>query len=167
MSGFVVKVVIFLIVIALLVVLIARFFRRVTPTKAVLKRQRMPLLVVLAGTVLLTAGFILGLAAFASRYTAQLLPARIASVVLFVAGIAILIAYRNWYLEVGADAVRFRTVLGREKRIAYRDIASSRTVTVAGRPRVIVRSADGVKLSVDTGRYGVAPLVAAARSAAS
>lgn len=163
MSGFVVKVVIFLIVIALIVVLIARFFRRVTPTKVVLKRQRMPLLVVLVGAVLLAAGFILGLAAFASRYTAQLLPARIASVVLFVAGIALLIAYRNWYLEVGADAVRFRTVFGQEKRIAYRDIASSRMVTVAGRPRVVVHSTDGVKLSVDTGRYGVAPLVAASR----
>jgi len=166
-SGFVVKVVIFLILIALVVVIIARFFRRVTPAKAVLKRQRMPLLVVLAGAVLLGAGFILGLAAFASQYTAQLLPARIASATLFVVGLAILIAYRNWYLEVGADAVRFRTVLGREKRIAYRDIASSRTATVAGRPRLTVQSTDGVRLSVDVGRYGVAPLVAAARSAAS
>src|SRR5690606_16916653 len=117
-SGFAVKVVIFLVVIALVVVLIARFFRRVTPVKATHRRQRMPLLVALAGAVLLTAGFILGLAAFASRYAAQLLPAPIASVALFLAGIASLIAYRNWYLEVGADAVRFRTVLGREKRIA-------------------------------------------------
>src|SRR5690606_35847147 len=115
-SGFVVKAVVFLIVIALIVVLIARFFRRVTPAKAALRRQRMPLLVVLVGAVLLAAGFILGLAAFASQYTAQLLPARIASAVLFVAGVAILIAYRNWYLEVGADAVHFRTVLGQEKR---------------------------------------------------
>ncbi|MDQ0614376.1 hypothetical protein QF046_002017 [Microbacterium sp. W4I4] len=167
MSGFVVKVVIFLIVIAVILVFIARFFRRVTPVKAVQRRQRMPLLVVLVGAVLLTAGFILGLAAFASPYTAQLLPARIASAVLFVVGLAILIAYRNWYLEVGADAVHFRTVLGQEKRIAYRDIASGRMVSVAGRSRVIVQSTDGVKLSVDVGRYGVAPLVAAARSAAS
>ncbi|MFC7788150.1 hypothetical protein ACU045_04120 [Microbacterium sp. MAHUQ-60] len=167
MPGFAVKTVIVLIAIAIVCVLIARFFRRVTPARAVLRRQRMPLLVVLAGAVLLAAGFILGLAAFASQYTAQLLPARIASAVLFLTGLAILIAYRNWYLEVGADAVRFRTVLGQEKRIAYRDIVSSRTVTVAGRPRLVVRSSGGVKLSVDVGRYGVAPLVQAARSAAS
>lgn len=167
MPGFVVKTVIVLIAIAIVCVLIARFFRRVTPARAVLRRQRMPLLVVLVGAVLLAAGFILGLAAFASQYTAQLLPARIASAVLFLTGLAILIAYRNWYLEVGADAVRFRTVLGQEKRIAYRDIVSSRTVIVAGRPRLVVRSSGGAKLSVDVGRYGVAPLVHAARSAAS
>lgn len=167
MPGFAVKAVIVLIAIAFVVLLIARFFRRAAPAKAPSTRQRMPLLIVLAGVVLLAAGFTLGLAAFASRYTAQLLPARVASVVVFVAGIALLVAYRNWYLEVGADAVRFRTVLGREKRIAYRDIASSRTANVAGRPRVIVRSTDGVRLSVDTGRYDVTPLLAAAQQRAS
>lgn len=166
MSGFAVKAVIILIVIALVGVIIARFFRRVAPAKVVTKRQRMPLLVLLAGAVLIAAGFVLGLAAFASRYTAQLLPARIASVVVFLAGLAIMIAYRNWYLEVAADVVRFRTVLGQERRIAYRDIVSFRTKKVAGRERVIVRSGDGVKLTADTGRYALAPLIDAARRAA-
>lgn len=167
MPGFAVKAVIVVIAITFVVLLIARFFRRAAPTAPPSRRQRMPMLVVLAGAVLLAAGFTLGLAAFASRYTAQLLPARIASVVVFLAGIALLLAYRNWYLEVGTDAVRFRTVLGRERSIAYRDIASSRIATVAGRPRVIVRSVHGVRLSVDTGRYAVAPLVAAAQQRAS
>ncbi|BDZ39741.1 hypothetical protein [Microbacterium suwonense] len=162
MSGFAVKTVIILIVIALVVVLIARAFRRVAPAKVTTRRQRMPMLVVVAGVVLLAAGFLLGVAAFASRYTAQLLPARIASVVLFLVGVALLLAYRNWYLEAGADAVRFRTVFGSEKHIAYRDIASCRTVRVAGRERVVVRSRDGVRLSVDRGRYNVAALLAAA-----
>lgn len=167
MSGFAVKAVIVLIAIALVGVLVARFFRRITPAKAVQRRQRMPLLVAIAGVVLIAAGFILSLAAFTSRYTEQLLPARIASVALVLVGLAVLVAYRNWFLEVGADAVRFRTILGQERRIAYRDVVSCRPVSAFGRERVVVRSADGQKLSVDTGRYDVAPLVDAARSAAS
>ncbi|GAA3933605.1 hypothetical protein [Microbacterium soli] len=162
MTGFAVKAVIVLIAIALLGVLIARFFRRVTPVRAATRRQRMPLLVVLIGAVLIVAGLILGLAVFTARYTPQLLPARIASVAVFVVGVVLLIAFRNWYLEVGTDAVRFRTVLGREKRIVYRDIASVRTVQVGGRPKVIVRGRDGVTLRVDRGRYQLAPLLAAA-----
>lgn len=161
MSGFAVKAVIVLIAIALICVLVARFFRRVTPAKAVLRRQRMPLLVVVAGAVLLVAGFVLSLAAFTSRYTEQLLPARIASVVLVVVGIAVLVAYRNWFLEVGSDAVRFRTILGQDRRIAYRDIVSRRTIAVFGRARVVVRSADGQKLSVDAARYDVSAVIAA------
>ncbi|MFD5224202.1 hypothetical protein ACFWHT_01135 [Microbacterium sp. NPDC058342] len=167
MSGFAVKAVIVLIVVALIAVIVARFFRRVAPARAVSRRQRMPLLVPLAGAVLLVAGFILGVAAFASRYTAELLPARIASVIVFLAGICVLLAYRNWYLEAEPDAVRFRTILGREKRIAHRDIASFRLTRIAGRERAVVQSTEGVRLSVDTGRYSVAALVAAGRSRAS
>lgn len=167
MPGFAVKAVIILIVIALVGVIIARLLRRVTPAKTVLKRQRMPLFVPLAGAVLMAAGFTLGLAAFASRYTAELLPARIASVTVFLAGLAAVLAYRNWYLEVASDAVRFRTVFGRERCIAYGDIASCRTRSVAGRERLIVHSHDGVTLTADTGRYALGPLIAAARSRAS
>lgn len=167
MSGFAAKAVIILIVVTLVVVLVARFFRRVTPANPGTRRQRMPLLVPLAGAVLIVAGSLLALASFSSRYTPELLPARIASAVVIIAGLAALLAYRNWYLEVFSDAVRFRTVLGREKRIDYRDIASFRLKKAAGRERLTVRSRDGVRLSVDTGRYGVAPLLAAARSAAS
>lgn len=167
MSGFVAKAVIIAIVIALILVVVARFFRRVTPAKQVVRRQRMPLLVVLAGAVLLVAGTVLGVVTFATRFTAELLPARIASVAVALIGLGLIVAYRNWYLEVRADAVRFRTVLGREKRIAYRDIASFRTVNSGLRTRVRVRSNDGVKLSVDTGRYALGPLIEAGRSAAS
>lgn len=167
MSGFVAKAVIIAIVIALVIVVIARFFRRVTPAKQVGKRQRMPLLVVLAGAVLLIAGAVLGVVTFAARFTAELLPARIASVVVVLLGLGLILAYRNWFLEVRADAVRFRTVLGREKHISYRDIASFRMVSSGLRTRVRVRSNDGVKLSVDTGRYALGPLIEAGRSAAS
>ena len=167
MSGFAAKAVIILIVVTLVVVLIARFFRRVTPAKPGTRRQRMPLLVPLAGAALTVAGALLALAAFSPQYKPELLPTRIASVVVILAGLAALLAYRNWYLEVFSDAVRFRTVLGRERRIDYRDIASFQVKKAAGRERLTVRSRDGVRLSVDTGRYSVAPLLAAARSAAS
>jgi len=127
----------------------------------------MPLLVPLVGAALTVAGSLLALAAFSPQYKPELLPTRIASAVVVLAGLAALLAYRNWYLEVFSDAVRFRTVLGREKRIDYRDIAAFQVKKAAGRERLTVRSRDGVRLSVDTARYSVAPLLAAARSAAS
>lgn len=166
MSGFAAKAVIFAIVIALLAVIIARAFRRVrpAPAKPVSQRQRMPLLFLLVGAVLLGIGFIMALASFTSPYTHDLLPMRIVSVVLFVAGLGVLLAYRNWYLEAGSDAVRYRTVFGRDKRIAYADIESCRTAKVAGRERIVVRSRDGQKLSVDAGRYDMSRVVAAARA---
>ncbi|MDT0156004.1 hypothetical protein Q9R19_00020 [Microbacterium sp. ARD32] len=166
MSGFAVKAVIVLVVITLVVVIVARFFRRVAPASAT-RRQRMPIFVPLAGGALLVAGAALGFVSFASRYTDDLLALRIASVVVFLAGVAVLLAHRNRYLDVGADAVRFRTVLGREHRIAYRDIVSFRIVRILGRERVVVRSADGVQLAADVGCYRLAPLLEAGRSAAS
>ncbi|WP_193597618.1 hypothetical protein [Microbacterium sp. YJN-G] len=163
MSSFAVKAVIIVIVIALIGVLIARAFRRVRPGAAGTTRQRMPLLFALAGAVLLAIGFVLALASFTSRYTADLLPARIAAVVAFAAGVVVLLAYRNWYVETGMDAVRFRTITGREKQIAYRDIVSRETVRFLGRPRVVVRSRDGVTLRVDARRYDLARVVTASR----
>jgi hypothetical protein len=166
-SGFVAKAVIIAIVIALVIVVVARFFRRVTPARQVVTRQRMPLLVLLAGAALLVAGAVLAVVTFAARFAMELLPARIASIVVALIGVGLIVAYRNWYLEVRVDAVRFRTVLGREKHIAYRDIASFRMVNAGLRTRVRVRSNDGVKLTVDTGRYALGPLIEAGRGAAS
>lgn len=166
MSGFALKAVLIAIAVALLLVIVARAFRRVkpSPVKAASRRQRMPVLFGLIGAVLLAAGFVMALASFASRYTHDLLPMRIAAVALFVAGLGTLLAYRNWYLETGSDAVRYRTVLGREKRIAYSDIVECQTVKSAGRERVIVRSRDGHKLSVDARRYDMSPVITASPS---
>ena len=164
MSGFALKTVIIAIAIALLAVIVLRAFRRVRPaqvSKAATRRQRMPVLFLLVGAVVLAAGFVMALAAFVSRYTHDLLPMRIASVALFVVGLCTLLAYRNWYIETGSDAVRYRTIWGREKRIAYGDVVSCETVTSAGRKRVVVRSRDGQRLSVDARRYDMSRLVAA------
>ncbi|UNK70652.1 hypothetical protein [Microbacterium sp. H1-D42] len=165
MSGLGLKVVVITIVIALLVVIVARAFRRVrpAPVKQAPLRQRMPLLFALVGAALLAIGFVMALASFTSQYTHELLPMRVTSVVLFVAGLCVLLAFRNWYIEAGSDAVGYRTVFGREKRIAYADIESCRTAKVFGRERVIVRSRAGAKLSVDAKRYDMSRVIAASR----
>lgn len=163
MTGFAVKTVIVLIAIMMLVVLLSRFFRKAKPTAPTSRRQRMPLLFALIAGGLLAIGFTLALASFTSRYTAELLPMRIASVVVFLTGASMMLAFRNWYLETGPDAVHYRTVLGRQKRIAYADIASFRTVEAGGRTRVIVESRAGDRLRVDAGRYNVAALIDAGR----
>lgn len=162
MSGFAVKAMIVLIVIMLIVVFIARFFRRVSPVKTTSQRLKMRIIVPLAGSVLLAVGFMLALVSFASRYTHELLPMRIAAGVTFVTGACVLIAYRNWYVEPGAHEVHFRTIFGREKHIVYSNIASYRMTRVAGQPRLIVRSSGGDQLAVNPGRYDMSALIAAA-----
>lgn len=100
MSGLALKAVVIVIVIALIGVIVARAFRRVRPSKPAETAppakpgtliQRMPVLLPIAGAVLVAAGFFMGLISFTSRYTDDLLPMRIAAVVLFVAGIGVLL----------------------------------------------------------------------------
>ncbi|WP_336644887.1 hypothetical protein [Microbacterium sp. USHLN186] len=88
MPGFALKTVIIVIAIALLVIVVARAFRR-GPVEA--PGQRMPLLGVLSAAALLAVGFLLALISFTSQYTADLLPLRIAAVVAVVAGAVVLL----------------------------------------------------------------------------
>ncbi len=69
--------------------------------------------------------------------------------------------YRNWYLEPGADELRFRTGLGVEKVIAYADIVEYGTVEQNGQQRFRVRSATGARLAVNPRMYALDPLYAA------
>ena len=152
-----------MIVIALLLlaIIVSRAFRRPNSAKIAAKRQRMPLLVLLVGTALFAIGFILALGSFTSPYHDQLLPTRIAGVTLFVVGLGTIIAHRNWYLETGVDAVRFRTIFGREHLIAYRDITSCQRVGTGRNERLVVRSSSGQKLSVNLARHDVSRVLAA------
>lgn len=161
MSGFAIKAIIVLVAIMLILVFIARFVRRVSPAKSVSLRQRMPVFVALFGGALLAIGFVLALSSFVSRYTAELLVMRIAAVVTFVAGACVVIAYRNLYIEAGARELRFRTVFGREKHIAYDDIASHNRSRFLGEPRITVRSRSGVKFSANPARYNLSAMTAA------
>src|SRR5690606_8636048 len=95
-------------------------------------RLRMPVFVPLAGGLLVAIAFILGMTAFTSRFTADLLPLRIASVVVLLTGIAMLVAHRAFWVEADHVRVRFRTVWGRERVIAYDDIVRHRMLRRAG-----------------------------------
>lgn len=147
---------------ALLAVIIARAFRRPVAAKVAAKRQRMPSLVLIGGSGVLAIGFVLTLGSFMSPLTADLLPMRIAGATLFSTGIGVLVAYRNWYLETGTDAVRYRTVFGREKQFAYRDITACRRVGTGRQQRLVVRAKTGEKLTVNLARYDASRLLAAA-----
>lgn len=145
----------------LLVIIVSRAFRRPDPVRMAAKRQRMPLLALLIGVGLAAIGFILTLGAFTSPYTAQLLPMRIAGVTLFVVGLGVIVAHRNWYLETGTDALNHRSIFGRERRILYRDITSCRRIGSGRRERLVVRTRSGGKLTVNLARYDASRVLAA------
>lgn len=137
--------------------------KRPNRSKRVPSRMRMPIFVPLAGWLLLAVGFLLALTAFTSRYTADLLPMRIASLVIAVGGVFFLVMYNNWYVDAQADEVQFRTIFGRERVIKYVDIVDYRMLELNGQPRFQVRSSSGVKLSIHPRIYPVEPLFAAIR----
>ncbi|MFJ4045737.1 hypothetical protein ACIPV2_08345 [Microbacterium sp. NPDC089987] len=92
MTGFALKTVIIVVMIALVVIVVARMFHRPSPdaSRSQGAVRRMPLLAWLGAAVLLAAGFFLALVSFTSRYTEDLLPMRIAAVVALLAGGAVL-----------------------------------------------------------------------------
>jgi len=125
-------------------------------------RIRMPRIVLVIGGLLLAAGFLLGLSAFtAPGGGADLTPMKIAAVVVFVIGGLFLLAYRNWYIAPRADEVAFRTALGRDRVIAYADIAAHRMSMSNGQPMLHIRSSSGVRLSVNIRTYDMTPLLMA------
>ena len=111
---------------------------------------------------LLALGLLAGLLGFGSGNgeIRDPLPFRIASVLLVAVGLVVLIAYRNWFLAPGAEAIAFRTVFGAERVIRYRDIVSRRVVGRGGR-MLVLTSADGTRLRVDPSSPAFAPLRAA------
>lgn len=120
--------------------------------------MRMPIFVPLAGWLLLAVGFLLALSAFTSRYTADLLPMRIASLVVGAGGVFFLVMHNNWYVDARSDEVQFRTILGRESVIKYVDIVDYRMRQVSGQPRLQVRSSTGVKFTINPRIFPVEPL---------
>ena len=124
-------------------------------------RVRMPIFIPIVGWLLLVVGFLMILVAFSATDDVDLLPMRIAAVAIFAGGLLFLLIYRNWYLEPDTDEVRFRTITGRERVIAYADIVDYRTYEASGQPRLEVRSASGAKLSINPQIYDVDPLWAA------
>lgn len=121
-------------------------------------RSRMPIFIPIVGWLLVVVGAFMGLVAFTAKDDADIVPMRIAAVAILAGGLLFLLMYRNWYIEADVDELRFRTVTGRERVIAYADIASYETYEANRQLRLEVRSASGVKVSFDPRMYPVAPL---------
>lgn len=128
-------------------------------------RQRLPRMVAIIGAVFTVIGTMMVLAAFTTGGLTDLLPLRIAAVVVLATGILFLVGYRNRYVAPGTDAVRFRTLLGREKVIRYADITSYRGVTGSGKPQLILRAGRD-SLRVNPAFYDLSLLYAALRERA-
>jgi len=137
--------------------------KRPNRSKRAPSRVRMPIFVPVAGWLLLVIGFLLALTAFASRYTADLLPMRIASLAIAAGGVFFLVMYNNWYVDARSDEVQFRTIFGRERVIKYVDIVDYRMLQMNGQPSFRVRSASGVKLSINPRLFPVEPMFEAIR----
>lgn len=159
--AFVLKIVLFALALILVVVLVRSLVGGSTRTKAGDARIHLPRFVVVAAAVLLVLALASALLGFGSGEMRDPVPFRVASVVLLVAGLLALLAYRNWYLAPASDEIVFRTVLGAERSIRYRDIVAHRVSERRGRRMLLVRSSTGTTLRVNTSTPGMAPLVAA------
>lgn len=161
--GIVVKFLLIALVVALVIGMVMRMFRKPAPQSTGPKQQRMPLVVPLIGWLLLIAGLGFGLAGFSARPGTDPVPMRIGSVVALVLGLLVLLMHRNRYVQPDADRVRFRTFLGREGTITYRDITTFAVSENGWRSRLQLRAADGTRLRVNPAVFDMSPTLAAIR----
>ena len=123
------------------------------------ERVRMPKVLPIFGWICVSVGLLMGLFAFTTDRAP--LGARIASVAIFLGGLAFVAMYRNFYVAPRAYEVAFRSVLGREHRFAYSDIAYYSVGTLKGQQFLTVKSVHGVKLSLNMSAYDMTPLLRA------
>lgn len=166
MTALVLKIVLVVIALLFVVVIVRSLFLRPGRGAKQIVRIRLPKAVGIVAAALIALGLFASVLGFGSGDMRDPVPFRIASVVLVVAGLLVLIAYRNWYLEPARDAIAFRTVFGAERVIRHRDIVSQRSRVRRGRRILVVTSSDGTKLRVDVTAHGLSQLAAAADSAA-
>lgn len=159
--AFVLKIVLFAVALLFLLVLVRSFFVRPNRARAADPRIRLPRFVAYAAAALLACGLLAGMLGFGSGDMRDPVPFRIASVALVIAGLLVLLAYRNRFILPGAEAIRFRTIFGAERSIRYSDIVSHRTIERRGRRMLTVRSSDGTTMRVNPAAAGMAPLLAA------
>lgn len=124
-------------------------------------RQRMPRLAAVVGAVFTVIGTLMVLAAFTTGEFTELLPLRIASVVVLGTGIGFLVAYRNRWVAPGPQAVHYRTLLGQEHTIRYDDVTSYQLSNRGGRPQLTLRAGRGSTLRVSPALYDLSALFAA------
>lgn len=162
--AFVLKLVLVAVALIVIVVLVRSFFTKPQRGSARPGRLRLPRYVAITAAVLLVLGLAAGLLGFGSGNMRDPAPFRIASVGLVVAGLLVLLAYRNRYIELGRDAVVFRTIFGVERRIRHADIVSRRVSGTGGRRMLVITAADGTRLRVNASRNDVSALLAAAEA---
>lgn len=159
--AFVLKIVLLAVALVVVVVLVRSLFMRPSQKTARDARIRLPRYVAITAVALLALGLFASVLGFGSGDMRDPVPFRIASVVLVALGLVVLLVYRNWYVLPGADSVDFRTMLGAERVIRYRDIVSHRTSGAGARRMLIVKAADGTRLRVNTSAGDMSALVAA------
>lgn len=123
------------------------------------ERVRMPKVLPIFGWICVSVGLLMGLFAFTTDRAP--LGARIASVAIFLGGMAFVAMYRNFYVAPGAYEVAFRSVLGKEHVLAYSDIAHYSIGMLKGQQFLTVKSVQGVKLSLNVSAYDMSPLLSA------
>ncbi|MDQ0727172.1 hypothetical protein [Microbacterium sp. W4I20] len=121
-------------------------------------RVRMPRFVLVAGLLALGVAVLFALTAHLARFP---LGMEIAAIVLLVVGSLVLLAYINWFIEPGPDAVHARTFFGRRKVIVYGEIVRYQFSTMNGQQYVSVVSSNGDSLTLSITKYDVTPLLAA------
>ncbi|MCC3265136.1 hypothetical protein [Arthrobacter gengyunqii] len=123
------------------------------------ERVRMPKFIAFIGWLFVVVGLLIGIWAF--TWPEGPLDARIASAAILAAGIGFIAMYRNFYMVTGPYQVVFRSVLGKEQVIHYREIVHYSVYRLRGQQFVDVRSVHGVKLSMNTTAYDLRPLLRA------
>jgi hypothetical protein len=123
------------------------------------ERVRMPKVLLIFGWLCVCVGLLMGLTTF--THPRAPLGALIASVAIFVGGLAFVAMYRNFYVAARDYEVAFRSVLGTEHVIAYGDIAHYSLGMLKGQQFLTVKSVHGVKFSINTSAYDMSPLLRA------
>ena len=123
------------------------------------EQVRMPKVVPIIGWLFLIVGLLMSLVSFG--YDRSPVGARIAAVAIFLGGLAFVLMYRNFYVAPRDFEVAFRSVFGKEHLLPYSEIAHYSFQTMKGQPYLTVKSAEGVKLSLNIRAYDMSPLLRA------
>ncbi|SEE68905.1 hypothetical protein SAMN04489740_2192 [Arthrobacter alpinus] len=148
-------------VILFLVSLLAVWFKKhPNRSKGNKRRIRMPKVIPILAWPVLVVGLIGLLASFGAQpEDAVAMPIAFGAVTL--AGGFLLFIYRNWYVDAGDDDVEFRTIFGKEHRLAYSEIKSY-TFRDQGFQRFLnIRGPKGEKLDFSISQYNLPPLMTA------
>lgn len=122
-------------------------------------RVRMPKVMGFFGWLLIAAGALMSMAALFASNTSP--GPVIAGLVMVLVGAGVLAMYRNFYISAGEFELVFRSVLGKEKVIPYREVTEYSVQPLRGQRMLSVKSERGVKLTINIDAYDLSPLLRA------